>query len=144
MRKFVIFLGMVFILVLICIPQLLHMSLTINNQSKSFDAKNEDKTSIKNNNTISPLMKELQGKPVRISDHINKTSNTEMQKQFMKEDFAALEVGKSTIDDLLLIIENYPAMATSYGSLYQIELETGEKLSICLDNNGIITRITYS
>ena len=63
---------------------------------------------------------------------------------FSKEDFASLVEGKSTIDDLLPIIGDYPVWLTSYGFWYEFSLIEGNKLSILVDIHGVIIDIDYS
>lgn len=73
----------------------------------------------------------------------NSTSNSD-EPLFSKEDFASLVEGKSTIDNLLPIIGDYPVWLTSYGFWYEIDLNEGNKINILVDTQGVIFDIFYS
>ena len=97
---------------------------------------------IRMNEATHSINDRLQGLPIIISDDLDSPTFDSERRKYNKNDFASLMIGSSTLDDLLSIVGEYPAIATSYGSCYYLELQEGDGLVIKVNNNGLIFEIS--
>ena len=96
------------------------------------------------NDTLPTVIERLQNLPVLLHDGTESSSTIIEQKQYRVNDFLPLQVGISTLDDLLPVIGEYPAIVTSYGLCYNIQLEEGGELSVKVNNYGVIFEMEQS
>lgn len=140
MRRTIQIMTFVCFLILFCLA----LSISVLQGNKEALSGTKEETNIMMNETMPIEDSCSQEIPIIFSVDTDGSAGNSAQRLFSEEDFASLVEGKSTLDDLLPIIGDYPVWAISYGFLYEIDLIEGNHLNIVVDPTGVIIDIYYS